>query len=407
MKKIRRQFTAAALPDPAATVRRELEASGLPFKKGQSIAIAVGSRGIRSIDSIILVVVEYLTAAGVHPFIIPAMGSHGEATPEGQRAILAGYGITEERMGIPVDASMEVIELDTLPEGVTVVMSRAAYTADGVIVINRIKPHTDYHGNYESGLAKMCVIGLGKHAQAREMHRFGARGLKEYIPAAASRILATGKIVAGIAIVENAVDKPYHIELIPGDRIMEREPDLLKMAYDNMPRLPVEELDLLIVDYIGKDFSGTGLDTNIIGRMRIRGEPEPLQPRIKSIMVRDVSDRSHGNALGIGLAEVITRRLFNKINFTAMYENAFTSTFVERVKIPVIAEDDAQGIAFALRSCGGIPRGMERVLRIRNTLQIDEMYVSEPLCRELEHRSDIAVLSEPVPLLTGSGISRF
>jgi hypothetical protein len=239
------------------------------------------------------------------------------------------------------------------------------------------------------------------------MHRFGARGLKEFIPKAAEKMFATGKIIAGVAVVENAVDKPMCIEVIPGRKIMEREPHLLKIATDNMPRLPVDAIDLLIVDYVGKDFSGTGLDTNIIGRMRIRGEPEPQRPRIKSILVRDVSERSHGNALGIGMADAITRRLYQKINFTAMYENAFTSTFLERVKVPVVADNDAEGIAFALRSCGGIPPGAERIVRIRNTLQIDEMYVSEPVYRELYSRDDITILSESLPLCKEDTIIEF
>ena len=407
MYKIRQQFNTTALPDPAEKVRDELTKWNSTIKPGQSIGIAVGSRGIHAIDRMTRSIVDFVISCKARPFIIPAMGSHGEAKPEGQREILAGYGITEESMGAPIDASMEVDELCTLSEGVKVVISRAANAADGIILINRIKPHTDYHGRYESGLAKMCVIGLGKHAQAREMHRFGARGLKEFIPKAAEKMFAIGKIIAGVAVVENAVDKPMCIEVIPGRKIMEREPHLLKIATDNMPRLPVDAIDLLIVDYIGKDFSGTGLDTNIIGRMRIRGEPEPQRPRIKSIMVRDVSEKSHGNALGIGMADAITRRLYQKINFTAMYENAFTSTFLERVKVPVVAENDAEGIAFALRSCGGIPPGAERIVRIRNTLQIDEMYVSEPVYRELYSRDDITILSESLPLCKEDTIIEF
>ena len=310
-------------------------------------------------------------------------------------------------MGAPIDASMEVDELRCGEEEFHLFIGSAAHRSDGIIIINRIKPHTDYHGTFESGLVKMCVIGLGKHAQALEIHRFGVRGLRELLPPAARRVFATGKVLAGIAVVENGLDLPMHIEAIPTDAIMEREPALLAMARENMARLPVSDIDLLIVDYVGKDFSGTGLDTNIIGRMRILGEPEPLSPSIKSIVVRDVSERSCGNALGIGLADVITRRLYEKIDFQKMYENAVTSTFFERVKVPMVADDDTEAIRLALRCCGPIATGTERIVRIRNTLQLDELYVSDPLRRELAGRVDINVSPGEVPLCGSDGMETF
>ncbi len=406
--KIRRNYrNMIQLSDPAATVRSELLRLDLPIKAGQSICVAVGSRGISAIDQITKAVVDFVKERGAHPFIIPAMGSHGGATAEGQKEVLEGFGITEKSMGVPIDASMEVDELPAGGEKCRIFISRVANNSDGIIMINRIKPHTDYHGSYESGLVKMCVIGLGKHAQALEIHRFGVWGLKELLPGAAARIFATGKVLAGVAIVENAVDCPMHIEAIPGNEILAREPELLKTARENMASLPFDNIDVLIVDYIGKDFSGTGLDTNVIGRMRIRGEPEPLRPSIRAIVVRDVSERSHGNALGIGLADVITRRLFEKIDFHKMYENAVTSTFFERVKIPMIAENDAEAVSLAMRYSGIIDEGGERVVRIKNTLELHEMYLSTTLLKEIPESEDVNLLSDALPLCEGENMRPF
>jgi hypothetical protein len=219
--------------------------------------------------------------------------------------------------------------------------------------------------------------------------------------------LGTGKILGGVAIIENALDKPMCIETVSADRIMDREPPLLDMARTHMARLPVDEIDLLIVDAIGKDFSGTGLDTNIIGRIKIRGEPEPVSPVIKSIFVRDISERSHGNALGIGLADVITRTLYDRINFETMYENALTSTFFERIKVPMVAENDRLAIESAWRNCGNISGGAERVVRIKNTLEIDELYVSGPVLADLSADDTIEVTGGPFPLCEGDFLLEF
>ena len=407
MYTIRQEFDRTCIDDPFAATVARLREHTLPVCSGMRIGIAVGSRGIHAIDTICRAAVEYCRERGARPFIIPAMGSHGGATAEGQRAVLAGYGITEATMGVPIDAGMAVERIDAPGCECRVFLGRAILESDGVICINRVKPHTDYHGRYESGLVKMAVIGLGKHAQALEIHRFGVRGLRELLPEAAGRIFASGKILGGIAIVENRYDRPVRIEALPGHAIMDEEPRLLRQATESMPGLPVDEADVLIVDFIGKDFSGTGLDTNIIGRMRIRGEPEPDRPSIGSIYVRDISEHSNGNALGIGLADVVSRRLFERIQFGPMYENAFTSTFLERVKIPVIADNDRQALSFALRGGGCPVPGTERIIRIRNTLHLDEMQVSEPVFRELEGRDNCSVIAGPSPLLRGDDLDVF
>jgi hypothetical protein len=304
------------------------------------------------------------------------MGSHGGATAEGQRGILASYGVTEASMGCPVRASMEVVELDSAGLKLPLFMDKFAFEADGVILVNRIKPHTNYHGDYESGLLKMSVIGLGKERQANAIHSFGVHGLKVLLPQAGRRILASSKIILGIGIVENAYDETSIIAGLTPDEIVMREPELLAKAKQMMPSLPLEDLDILIVDRLGKDISGSGIDPNIIGRMKIPGQPEPESPRIKVIVVTDVTDASHGNVCGIGLADVTTRRLADKVDWDITYTNGITSGFYEQVKLPPVAPTDAVALDWANRACHD-PATPKKIVRIRDTLHLSELYLSE------------------------------
>ena len=386
---VRQHFNRPQCVDIEGTVRREIAALDLSLRAGSRVAIAAGSRGIANIDLIVRASVAALREAGAHPFIVPAMGSHGGATAEGQLRVLAEAGITEEKVGAPVLSSMEVMELPAGDLGNRLFMDRFAAESDGVILINRIKPHTDFHGSYESGLAKIAVVGLGKHAAALEMHSFGVSGLRDRIPRSFQKIIETGKIFFGLAIVENAYDETATIEAIPAARIFEREPQLLESARAGMPKLPVDNIDVLIVDRIGKEVSGVGMDPNIIGRLGIRGEAEPAAPRIKAIMIADLSPHSYGNAIGIGLADVITRKLFNKIDFEAMYVNARTSLFLERAKVPFIAETAAAAFALALRSCGPLLPGAERIVRILDTLHLGEVQVSKAILDEIRSRVEV------------------
>ncbi len=401
--KIRQKFKSENIQDVKSALESELQRLTNVIKPGARIAVTVGSRGIANIYLIVKTTVEFLKYHGAIPFIVPAMGSHGGATASGQAEVLASYGITEENIGAPIQSSMEVVEL---PQGDCVnrvFMDRNAYESDGVILINRIKIHTDYHGIYESGLVKMCVIGLGKHSQALEIHRYGVYGLKELIPPTAKRIIATGKILAGIGIVENAYDETMLLRVLKAEEIMDEEPGLLAIAKANMPRLPVDEIDVLVCDRIGKNISGVGLDPNIIGRMKIRELPEPERPNIKSIVITDLTEESHGNANGMGLSDVMTKRLYEKIDFTATYENVYTSTFLERGKIPVIAETDERAFDFALRSCGLVPEGREMIVRIRDTLHLDELYVSKAVLERIINSDDIEVIGEPVEMFDKNG----
>ncbi|MHB8064729.1 MAG: DUF362 domain-containing protein, partial [Ruminiclostridium sp.] len=274
------KFQNECIEDIEGAVKGEIQESGVKFVSGASIAIAVGSRGIKNIHRVVKATTEYLKAQGVNPFIIPAMGSHGGANAKGQKEVLESYGITEEYIGAPIRSSMEVVELTQGDLCHKVFIDRYASEADGIIVINRVKVHTDFHGKTESGLLKMCVIGLGKHKQALEMHRYGVYGLRELIPLAAKHILKHSKIMLGIGIVENAYDQTAVIKAVRPEVMEKEEVKLLDICRENMPKLPVNKLDVLIVDQMGKDITGVGIDPNITGRIRIRNEKEPETPDI-------------------------------------------------------------------------------------------------------------------------------
>jgi len=402
---IRRKFSGTTVSDIEATVTREMRRCLPQLRPGARIAIAAGSRGVANIDRIVRAAVECIQSAGGKPFIVPAMGSHGGATAEGQARVLAGYGITEEKAGAPIVASMETIQLPASGLDNKVFMDRAAHGADGVVLVNRIKPHTDFHGRYESGLVKMGVIGLGKHAAALELHAFGASGLRDRIPLTFKAVVETGKILLGIAVIENARDETAHIEAVPGNRILEREPALLDMARRNMPCLPVEDIDVLIIDRMGKEISGVGMDPNIIGRIRIRGQEEPVSPRVKEIAVSGLTPHSYGNAIGIGLADVITKKFFDAIDFNAMNINARTSRFLERAKVPFVAENDKDAFEVALNACGIIPPGAERIVRILDTLHLGEVQVSKAIYEEIKNNVELIKKEEEVIDKKGNLIS--
>ncbi len=403
MTRVRRLFPSNGLKDIAGEVRRELASMAELPKPGSRIALAVGSRGIQNLQTMVREVVAWVKNQSCSPFIVPAMGSHGGATAEGQREILAGYGITEENIGAPVLSSMEVVELPQGDLPYKIFYDKLAAAADATILINRIKPHTDFHGSQESGLLKMSVIGLGKQHQALQMHRLGAKGLREGIFQVAHQSLRVNNVLFGIAIVENAQDEICRIQAIPKNKIYEQEPALLELARSGMPNFPLEEFDILIIDEIGKDISGVGLDTNVIGRLKIPGEPEPPSPRIRIIIIRDLSAGTHGNATGMGLADIMTRNLFDKIDFKPTYHNMVTSGFLERAKIPLIAETDEQAIQIALRGCDPLTLDQAKIIRIKNTLRLDELQVSPPVLREIQARPDIEILGPIEPVFDNHG----
>ena len=403
LTRIRRRFASERLADAAGAVRAELGRCGVRIPAGAEIAIAVGSRGIANLVEVVRETAAWVKEQGGRPFIAPAMGSHGGATAEGQRKVIEKYGVTEAAVGAPIRSSMAVVELERGDAGVPVYFDAEAARAHGTIVVNRIKPHTSFHGRYESGLMKMMAIGLGKHEQAKAIHQFGVEGLREIMPRVAKQVLRQGRILLGVALVENAYDQTMLVRAMPAGAIADEEPALLETARANMPGLPIEDIDVLVVDEMGKNISGLGIDPNVIGRLRIRGQPEPGSPRIAIIVVRSLTAESQGNAIGVGLADVITRRLFAKIDLATTYENVLTSTFTERAKIPLIAETDRQAMEFALQALRGAEATNLRVVRIRNTLRLDELLVSTTVLAGIRERPDVEVLGPAGPWFDGAG----
>jgi len=401
--KVRQYFDADKITDIPGEVREQIKKAGIKIKPGDKIAIATGSRGVANISLVVKTVVEVVREMGGEPFIVPAMGSHGGATAEGQKAVLESYGITEEYVGAPIKSSMEVVELPQGDLPNRVFMDKHAYEADGTIVINRIKVHTDFHGPLESGLMKMIVIGLGKHAQAFAIHRYNLYGLKELILPTARQILRHGNIIMGLGLVENACDETAVIRALQPEEIEDEEKKLLDIARKNVPSLPTDKLDVLLIDRMGKDISGSGMDTNIIGRIRIRGEKEPEKPDITNIVVTDLTEGSHGNALGVGLADIITERLKNKIDFGITYENVVTSTFLERGKLPIVAPNDRIALEYALKTCGPVDSENVRMIRIRDTLHLGELYVSRAVLDEIKDKPNIEVIGSFQDIIDGDG----
>ena len=401
MATIRQHFSGGCVEDVVATVREQLLQADLQsaIAPGARIAVSSGSRGIGNIVQITRAVVDCIKEAGGAPFILPAMGSHGGATADGQKQVLAGYGITEESMGAPVEATMEVIQVDQLEDGTPVLVNKLALEADGVVLVNRVKPHTSFRGTFESGLMKMMTIGLGSHKGASMAHAQGAQGLARLIPAWGKVILEKAPIAMGVAILENAYEQTARIVTLRPEEFESREPQLLAEARQAMPGLLVHNIDLLIVDQIGKDISGTAMDTNIIGRMMLPGVEEPEEPGVSRIVVLDLTDKTHGNANGVGLADIITRRLFERIDFEATYANVFTSTFLNRANIPVIMETDRRAIEAALEVLHLEETARARIVRIKNTLELAQIQISVPLLEEFADHPHIEPLGEPQPLI--------
>ncbi len=398
--RVRQKFPRPRVENVQATLQEQLgrEEISSTIKPGMSVALTAGSRGIAKIDTILRSLVEILRDMGAEPFIVPSMGSHGGATAEGQVEILESLGVTEEFCGAPIRSSMEVVELGETERGVPVYMDRIASEADGVVLVNRVKAHTDFRSSIESGLMKMASIGLGKHEQALALHGFGVEGIRDFMLEVGDRVLESGHILFGVATVENAYDEPAILEAIPVQKIHEREEELLAEYMDMMPALPVSEIDVLYVDSLGKNYSGTGMDTNVIGRFRILGVDEPQTPAVKYIVVGDVSEESHGNALGIGLADLTTRRLADRVERNAMNANVVTSTFIERAKVPMVLASDEEAIETAVRCNWGVPPEETRFVRIPNTLHLEYLYVSESMVDEVLANAETEVAGDPEEL---------
>lgn len=352
------------------------------IRPGMQIAVTAGSRGVANVDIITRAIIDVCKEKGAHPFIVPAMGSHGGANAQGQKELLAGYGITEENMGCPVRATMETVLLGYSEYGKPVYQDRYAHEADGIIISCRIKPHNAFRGPYESGVCKMMVVGLGKQKGAESVHSDGLGNMAKNLPANAKVVLDNSKILFAIPCVENAYDETALIEAIPAGEIFRREPELLKTAFANMPRIMVNEADVLIVDEIGKNYSGTGVDPNISGTWSTKYGSGGL--KVKRTCFLDLTDCSHGNANGMGLADIITARVFNKLDLDVIYTNCFTSTVLRSGMMPPAVATDKEAIQACLRTVNGLEnRKLAKVVQIKNTLHIGEIMLSEAYYQEV------------------------
>ncbi len=396
------------LPDgclvaPAAAARAALLASGLPgrVRPGMSVAIGAGSRGVANMPLILRVTVDVVRELGGKPFFVPAMGSHGGATAEGQRALLAELGITEETVGAPIRATMETVLIGETTSGLPVYLDRYAAEADGIIVVNRVKSHTDHRGETESGLCKMLAIGFGKQRMASLVHPYGARGLRDHIPEVAQVMLEKRPVLIGLAIIDNAHAETAEIHAVEPDGWRGTEKRLLKRAKELTASLPFDEIDVLVLQWIGKEISGTCLDLNVVARIRMEGVEEPPRPRIRVLGALDLTDASHGNALGIGLCDLTTKRLADKIDFQTMYANSITATFFNRCKLPMVLPTDRRLFEVAVGSLDDRRRTRPRLCIARDTLRLERMWVSAALAEEAEAMPNVRIVSRPRLLAFG------
>ena len=363
------------------------------IKPNMKIAITAGSRGVANIALITKSIADFVKSKGAHPFIVPAMGSHGGATAEGQREILAGYGIVEEYVGCPIISSMEVKNIGKNAEGKDVFIDKNAAEADGIIINCRIKPHTAFRGPYESGIMKMMAIGLGKQHGAEICHAEGFKNMAKNVPSFGRAILKYAPVMFAVATIENAFDETCKIVAVNADEVNEKEPVLLQEAFTYMPKILVNECDVLVVDQIGKNFSGDGMDPNITGTFCTPYATGGIKSQ--RVCVLDLSPETHGNAIGLGYASATTKRVFDQLDLTSMYPNAITCTVLGGVRIPIVMESDKEAIQVCIRTCNEIDKKHVRIVRIPNSLHIEHIMLSEAYYEEVKNMPNITIESEP------------
>lgn len=397
---VRQTFDGPRVDDLVGATRRALEESGLlaRINAGDSVAVGVGSRGIANIAVIARAAVDRLKEHGARPFLVAAMGSHGGATAEGQRELLAGMGVTEASIGCEFRITMEVKEIGRIPGGPALHQDIYSAAADHTILISRIKPHTDFHGKLESGPAKMEVIGLGKRHGAEMMHAWGTAGFQRFLAPAARVYEANTNVRGAIAIIENACEETAEIVGLTADQIgTEVEERLLQKAKSLMMSLPFKSMDILVIRELGKNISGTGMDTNVLGKLEVNRQPEPEDRNdIGALVLLDLTEATHGNASGIGLANVTTARVVRKIDFIATYTNAITATTfgLKRSVIPITMADDRRALEVAVRCCGVPPDREPTFVFARNTLTVEHLWMSPNLCPQIEAHPRLTILGE-------------
>lgn len=398
MFRLRQKFDARRVTDVSSEVAGQLGSLRLNerIRPGQTVAITAGSRGIAQIGKITRAVVDHFKQLGAKPFIVPAMGSHGGGTAAGQTQLLEHYGITPEKMGCEIRASMETVIVDKTAQGIPVHFDKHASQADHVFIVGRVKPHTGFVGDVESGLHKMMLIGLGKHEGAKIYHRAIADySFMEIITAVAASVISKCRVVGGLAIVENAYDETALIEAVAPERFLEREKELLKLAAQWLPRLPFRNVDLLIIDKIGKNISGTGLDTNVVGRkFNDHSATDRDNVRCKRIFVRGLTDETHGNATGIGISEFTNQRTVDAIDRKITAINCITGLHPTGAMIPIAYDTDREVVANALHTCGLVEPSHSKVVQISDTLHLGEVMASEAYLAELVGRDDLEKIAE-------------
>jgi hypothetical protein len=398
---VRQRFPRPLIEDLDGAVAAEFARAEVRerIKPGARVCVAVGSRGISHLSQIVRAVLREVKALGAEPFIIPAMGSHGGATPEGQRRVLADYGITEETMGVPIVSSLETRQIGTAEDGTPVYCSADALNADAVIPIARVKPHTGFRAPIESGLHKMLAIGLGKQHGADTLHATGMDRFVKLIPAAGQMILKTAPVVFSLGIVENGYDEPAHIEAVLAEQFATREPELLEMARSLMPSLPFAEIDVLVIQAIGKNISGSGMDPNVCGRfVKSNGPAYTDRPFVQHIAVLDLTPETHGNASGIGLGELMSLRVLQKIDLPSTYANCMTASHLAGAMLPVVLENDRATIATAIKTTVRTTPETIRLVIIRNTLDVGEIWISPALLEEARAQPHLEINPTSMPI---------
>ena len=398
MVRVKQLFPRTSLDNVREAVQSELVSIGIEsiIKSGDTIAVGAGSRGVANIAVSVKAIVDFLKDLGAKPFIFPAMGSHGGATPEGQTEVLYHYGISEQTMDVPVKSTMDTKIMGETADGLPVFLDQYAADADHVVPVNRVKSHTDFNGSIESGIMKMLAIGVGKQRGANMYHRaFFSYGFERVIRTSAALLIDSGKVPFGLALVENAYGETALAKAILAKDILSTEQKLLAQSKEISAKLPFDTLDLLIVDWMGKNISGTGMDTNVIGRYMQNFEPEPDKPSYLRILVCDLTEESAGNATGIGLADFTTKRLVDKFDKKSTYMNCITSLGPQKSRIPFHFDSDREAITVALDTIGLRPPEDARIVRIESTLKLSQIHISESLLESAQLMSSLEILSEP------------
>lgn len=399
MVHVRQKFQLPRIDDVTATVVSEFAKPGIQSKitPGMTVALGVGSRGVNNIAECVKAVVTQLKALGAEPFVFPAMGSHGGATAEGQKEVLDGYGVTEAYIGCPVKSSMEVVEIGKADDGMPVYLDKFAAEADAIALVCRIKPHTNFRAPIESGIVKMLTIGMGKIIGASTLHTYGMDMFGELLPKAAKIIMGTKNVLFGVAMIENAADETAIIEVVPSEQIFDREPELQILAKQYMPMLQFDEIDVLVVEKIGKNISGSGMDPNITGR-NCRQVEWDMKPHVKKIAVLGLTPETHGNATGLGAADVITMDVYRELDIAKTYANVITSTYLDGAAIPIIMNSDQEAIQLAVKTVVRVKPQDTKIVRISTTLEVMDIHVSENLLPHIKNNPDkFEILSDAQP----------